>query len=156
MDRFRERADRFIAELDEEYYLHYAGLKDTLDLAPIYERYSDLEQANALGELADGDWGIRELWRFASEGYLGELTREQSEKVAELEASLEAEVDGEKVPFRMLRPTIANEPDRDKRERLDRTRVELTAEHINPLYLEGVDVVRRAVGELGAPDYTEL
>jgi len=159
LDRFRERADRFIAELDEEYYRHYAGLKDTLDLAAIYERYSDLtdlEQANALGEMADGDWGIRELWRFASEGYLGELTREQSEKVAELEASLEAEVDGEKVPFRMLRPTIANEPDRDKRERLDRTRVELTAEHINPLYLEGVDVVRRAVGELGAPDYTEL
>src|SRR5215218_2402957 len=159
LDRFRERADRFIAELDEEYYRHYAGLKDTLDLAAIYERYSDLtdlRQAKALGEIADGDWGIRELWRFASEGYLGELTREQSEKIAELEASLEAAVDGEKITFRMLRPTIANEPDRDKRERLDRTRVELTAEHINPLYVDGVDIVRRAVGELGAPDYAEL
>jgi hypothetical protein len=159
LDRFRERADRFIAELDEEYYLHYAGLKDTLDLAPIYDRYSeltDLEQAKALGEIADGDWGIRELWRFASEGHLSELTREQSEKVAELEASLEADVDGEKVPFRMLRPTIANEPDRDKRQQLDRTRVGLTAEHINPLYLEGVEVIRRAVGELGAPNYAEL
>jgi oligoendopeptidase F len=159
LDRFRERADRFIAELDEEYYLHYAGLKDTLDLAPIYDSYSDLtdlEQAKALGALADGDWGIRELWRFASEGYLGELTREQNEKIAELEASLEAEVDGAKVPFRMLRPTIANEPDRDKRQQLDRVRVELTEEHINPLYLEGVDVVRRAVGELGATNYTEL
>ena len=28
LDGIRERADRFIAELDEEYYLHYAGLKD--------------------------------------------------------------------------------------------------------------------------------
>ena len=38
LDAYREGADRFIAELDEEYYLHYAGHKDTLDLEPIYER----------------------------------------------------------------------------------------------------------------------
>ena len=94
LDRFRDRADRFIAELDEEFYLHYAGLKEKLELAPIYERYSELtklEQAQALGRTADGDRGIRELWRFAAEGYLSELTREQAEKAAELEATLEAE-----------------------------------------------------------------
>jgi hypothetical protein len=159
LDRFRERADRFIAELDEEYYLHYAGLKDTLDLKPIYERYADLtdiERAQAIGAMVDGDWGTRELWRFASEGYLSELTREQAEKIAELEASLEAEVDGDKIPFRMLRPTIANEPDRSKREQLDKVRVGLTEEHLNPIYFEGVEVVRKGVSELGAPNYTEL
>ena len=32
LDAFRERADRFIAALDEEYYLHYAGHKDSLEL----------------------------------------------------------------------------------------------------------------------------
>jgi hypothetical protein len=159
LDRFRERADRFIAELDEEYYLHYAGLKDTLDLKPIYERFSDLtalEQAQSLGQAIDGDRRIRELWRFASEGYLSDLTREHSERVAALEASLEAEIDGEKVGYRMLRPTIANEPDRNKRERLDRVRVELTEEHLNPIYVEGVQVVRSGVLNLDAPDYTEL
>jgi hypothetical protein len=159
LDRFRERADRFIAELDEEYYLHYAGLKDTLDLKPIYERYADLTdvgQARALGQMVDGDWGKRELWRFASEGYLSELTREQAEKIAELEASLEAEVDGETIPFRMLRPTIANEPDREKREELDKVRVSITEEHLNPLYYEGVQIVRKGVADLEAPSYTEL
>jgi hypothetical protein len=159
LDRFRERADRFIAELDEEYYLHFAGLKDTLDLEPIYERYSDLtdlEQARALGSMSDGDAGIRELWRFASEGYLGQLTRAQEEQLAELEASLEAEVDGEKIPFRMLRPTIANEADRAKREQLDSVRVGMTEEHLNPVYLERVDEMRRGVSKLDAPDYTEL
>ena len=80
---------------------------------------------------------MTELWRFASEGYLGELTREQAEKTAELEATLEAEVDGETIPFRMLRPAMANEPDRDKRERIDKARVELTEEHLNPLHAEG-------------------
>ena len=31
LDAFRDDADRFIAELDEEYYLHFAGHKETLD-----------------------------------------------------------------------------------------------------------------------------
>src|SRR4030095_5410769 len=37
LDTYRERVDRFIAELDEEYYLPYAGHKDTLDLERLYE-----------------------------------------------------------------------------------------------------------------------
>src|SRR6478735_3083121 len=159
LDRFRERADRFIAELDEEYYLHYAGHKEKLELAPIFERFTDLtqlDQALALGRTANGDRRVTELWRFASEGYLGELTRDQAEKVAELEATLEAEIDGETIPFRMLRPAMANEPDRDKRERIDKARVELTEEHLNPLHAEGVHIVRDGVERLEAPNYTEL
>jgi hypothetical protein len=159
LDRFRDRADRFIADLDEEFYLHYAGHKEKLELTPIYERYSELtqlDQALALGRSADGDRHITELWRFAVEGYLGELTREPAEKIAELEASLEATVDGETIPFRMLRPAMANEPDRDTRERLDRARVELTEEHLNPLHAEGVQIVRDGVERLESPNYAEL
>ena len=159
LDRFRDRADRFIAELDEEFYLHYGGLKEKLELSPIYERYSELtqlEQAQALGETANGDRGVRELWRFAAEGYLSELTRELAEKIADQEASLEATVDGETIPFRMLRPSIANEPDRDKRARLDEIRVDLTEEHLNPLYSEGVSIVGEGVAKLEAPNYADL
>jgi oligoendopeptidase F len=159
LDRFRDRADRFIAELDEEFYLHYGGLKEKLELSPIYERYSELtqlEQAQALGETANGDRGVRELWRFAAEGYLSELTRELAEKIADLEASLEATVDGETIPFRMLRPSMANEPDRDKRAQLDKIRVDLTEEHLNPLYSEGVGIVNDGVAKLEAPNYADL
>jgi len=159
LDRFRDRADRFIAELDEEYYLHYAGHKEKLELTPIYERYADvtaLEQAQALGRAADGGRGVSELWRFSAEGYLSELTREHAERIAELEASLEAEIDGETIPFRMLRPTMANEPDRKKRERLDRLRIDLTDEHLNPLHAEGVRIVRDGVTDLEAPNYADL
>ena len=42
LDAFRDEADRFIAELDEEYYLHLAGHKETLELEPIYERHEHL------------------------------------------------------------------------------------------------------------------
>ena len=106
LDAYREGADRFIAELDEEYYLHFAGLKDSsragADLrAP--RGLTELERAQALGAAVDGDRRIRELWRFSCEGYFGRLTREHAEKLAGLEAELEVTVDGETVPFRMLR-----------------------------------------------------
>ena len=41
---YRAGADRFIAELDEEYYRHFSGLKPDYDLRSIYERHADLTQ----------------------------------------------------------------------------------------------------------------
>jgi hypothetical protein len=159
LDAYREEADRFIAAIDEEYYLHYAGHKDTLELGPIYERYADLtslEQANAIGAEVDGGRRLRELWRFACQGYLGNLTRDHAERAARLEAELTAAVDGDEIPFRMLRPTIANEPDRNRRQRLEQARNELTEEHLLPIQLEAAQVEREAVKRLGAPTYAEL
>jgi hypothetical protein len=148
-----------MAELDEEYYLHFAGLKETLDLQPIYERHGELttlDTAQGLGATVDGDRQRRELWRFASEGYLGNLTREHAEREARLEAELTAELDGDTIPFRMLRPTIANEPDRNRRRALDGLRTELTEEHLNPIHLDAARTMREGVRALGASTYLEL
>jgi hypothetical protein len=121
LDSYRAGADRFIAELDEEYYLHYAGLKPDFELREIYERHADLtdlETVKRLGATVRGKENL-ELFRFGCEGYLGELTREHSEKIAALEAKLEIQHDGEPVGYRMLTPTIANTADRDTRARLE-------------------------------------
>jgi len=118
LDDLSEDADRFIAELDEETYLHFAGLKDTYELTPIYERHGELTKLEtALGIGASVDWNrnTRELWRFACEGYLGNFVREEAERASELEATLTADVDGETIPYRNLRPAIMNEPDRGRR-----------------------------------------
>jgi hypothetical protein len=159
LEALRADADRFIAELDEEAYLHYAGYKETYDLVPIYERHAELtklETAHALGASVNGGRNVRELWRFACEEYLGNFVRVESEKVAELEATLKASVDGEEIPYRNLRPAVMNEDDRDARERLERARNELTEEKMNPLYLRSAQVVHRETERLGAPNYTEL
>ena len=159
LDAYREQAEEFISELDEEYYLHYAGHKDTLELEPIYARHADLtklERAQAIGATVDGNARVRELWRFACEGHLGELTRDHAERIARLEADLKTKVDDEEIPFRMLRPRLANEPDRSRRELLYRTRVELTEEQLNPIYVEATQVTRATVPELGEPTYREL
>jgi hypothetical protein len=159
LDTYRDRIDRFIAELDEEYYLHYAGHKDTLELKPLYERYPDLstlDQAQSLGEAAADNGGVAELWRFACENYLAELTREHSEKTASLEAELEATVDGETIGYRMIRPTMANADDRSKRERLEEARNRLTEEHINPILADAVQTTNDAVPQLGSETYADL
>ena len=56
----------------------------------------------------------------------------------------------------MLRPAMANEPDRDKRRALEQARNELTEEHMNPVYRESAAVTLQAVKDLGAPDAVEL
>jgi hypothetical protein len=159
LDALRADADRFIAELDEEAYLHFAGIKDTYDLVPIYERHADLtklDTALAIGASVNGGRNTRELWRFACEGYLGNFVNREQEKLAELEAGLKATIDGEEIVFRNLRPAIANSEERDRREQLERERNELTEEHLNPLYLRSTQVVHLETERLGAPNYTEL
>jgi hypothetical protein len=153
LDAFRDEADRFVAELDEEYYLHLAGHKETLELEPIYERHEELTRLDTAQRL---EGAPTELWRFACEGYLGALTREHAERIAEVESALEADVDGEKVPYRMLRPVMANEADRDRRMRLERARLDLLDENLNPVYLEAARIDREAVTKLGSTNYYEL
>jgi hypothetical protein len=153
IDAFREEADRFIAELDEEYYEHYAGLKESFELEPIYERHASLTKLETARSL---EGAPTELWRFACEGFLGNLTREHAERIARVEAELETTLDGETIPYRMLRVALANEPERDRRQVLEQTRVRLLDEHLNPVYLDAARIDREAVQQLGAPNYYEL
>jgi oligoendopeptidase F len=159
LDAYREQADRFIAELDEEFYLHYAGLKDTFDLVPIYKRHAsltELDQVKSIGLAVNGGQRIRELWRFACEGYFGDLTRDHAEKLAGLEAELQVTVDGEQIPYRMVRPALANEPDRQKRQELDARATELLDEQMNPLHLDAAHVVQQGARDLEFKNYLEL
>jgi hypothetical protein len=158
LDSFRHEADRLEAELMEEWYLHYAGHKQALELAPIYERHAglvELERVRAVGAAA-GDERMRFLWRWASENYLTNLTKHYLERAASLEAELTAEVDGEEVPFRMIQPRIAREPDRERRRRLFQASAELREEQLNPVLLDAARAHRAAVPELGTADYVSL
>ena len=70
LDGYRAGADRFEAELNEEYYLHFAGLKPDLDLRTIYERHADLTDLDTVKRLGLAVRGREnlELFRFGCEG----------------------------------------------------------------------------------------
>jgi hypothetical protein len=153
VDAFRERGDAFTRDMMQEYYDHFAGLKETLEIERIYEEYEDLTTLDTARSLQEAP---TELWRFACEGFLGNLTRAHQARVAQVETELKATVDGEEIPYRMLRVVTANEADRVRRERVDRERVRLLDEHLNPVYLEANAIDREAVRQLDAPNYYEL
>jgi oligoendopeptidase F len=51
---------------------------------------------------------------------------------------------------------MANEADRDTRQRLEEARIRLLDEHINPIQLEAAEIDRQAAAQLGAPNLYEL
>ena len=159
IDGLSAEAERFGAEINEEQYLHFSGQKETYDIAPIYERHArltELDTALSLGASVAGIRARRELWKFACEGYLGSFVTSEAEKIAELEATLSATLDGDEIPFRMLRPRLVNEEDRGTRERLSQLRTDLTEEHLNGLHLHAAEVVHTESERLGAASYADL
>ena len=160
LDAYRAEADRFLTALEEELYLHFAGLKDELELAPIHERHTDLgtlETCDRLRAAAEeaGD-GSAELWRFACERYLEGAVRAEIEEIARLEATLTVESEGHTIGFRSLLPAIANEPDRARRQSLELARAELVEERLNEHHRAAAERIREETRRLGAETYRAL
>ena len=86
-----------------------------LDVEQVYERYEELtrlETAQRHGGRADRAVAVRVRGLPRQPDARAPGARSRSE-----EAALEATVDGETIPYRMLRVAMSNEPDRDKRQR---------------------------------------
>src|SRR5437764_342806 len=137
------------AETLEEYYRHSAGLKRTMEMARIYDRYAHLatlESALELVEMA----APTELQRFAAEAYIGDGTKHLTDEVANLEATLTVPFDGRDIPYREVHPMLLNEPDHARRAELYRRRCEVTERDMNPLLIQLATRERELAGELGA------
>jgi hypothetical protein len=163
LDEYRRDAEVFLEEIDREYYLHLAGHKPDLEIEPIYERHEALFEGAAVervaearrkaeGEEADR---LRYLHQFALDGHLGAITRSLETRLAELEASLEIEVGGETLSYRMAPVVQANEPDSERRAAIEAARNAVLAERLNPLHLEALESVHTACAELGWPSYVD-
>ncbi len=163
LETYRVDAQLFTEELDREYYLHLAGHKAELGIGEIYDRYAGLfereavERIGAEREAAAGDSQrrLRYLHQFAFDGHLGAATREIEARLAELEATLEVQVDDEAMPYRAAAIAQANEPDSDRRARIERARNAVLAERLNPLHREALERHHAIAAELGWPSYLD-
>jgi len=152
---YRERLEAMTAEALDEYYRHAAGLKATLEMAPIYDRYADLAtpaQVQALNAAG----AHRELRRFACEAFVGNGVKQLTDLAANTESALEIEWDGGRIPYRAVRPTLMNEPDTARRRDLHARRCAATEEHLNPLLAEIAERERALTVEAGAPTVLAL
>ena len=166
LDAYRASAEAFVSDLTAEYYRHFAGLKDDYAIEPIYERDASLftgESVQALRELAsipepgtDEHRRRRMLLDFAVEGHLGQATKAIDAELARREADLAIEVDGERIGFRESAVVQANEPDAERRARIDRARLEATERRLNPLHLEAITLQHEGARELGFDSYRAM
>jgi hypothetical protein len=167
LDSYRKRAERFSEALDREYYLHLAGHKRELEIAPIYERHGFLFDQETVDELREavrepggnsGDEGrrTRYLLEFAVHGHLGLATHAQEARLAELEAALELELEGERISYRGSPIVQANEPDAERRAAIADARDALLGKHLNPLHLEVLERSHQLARELGWESYREM
>jgi hypothetical protein len=173
LEEYRREAELFLEEIDREYYLHLAGHKPDLAIEAIYGRYEGLfgrDAVDRVGEARrrrkgarrrdpfDGDeegTRLRHLHQFAFDGHLGALTQEIEARTAELEASLEIDLGGETISYRMAPVIQANEPDAERRAEIEAARTAVLAERLNPLHLEALESAHAACLDLGWPSYLD-
>ena len=165
LDRWGRDVERFTGELVLESYLHDAGLKEELQLAPIYGRWAPLFSLEAVtrarklaesappGELARR---ARLILEFTISGHLGQAVKDEVDRLGTEEARGTVEVDGEAIPYRAVSVRMANEPERSRRMRLQQARDRFTSQ-LNPLREE---IARRqaavVTGILGYPSYADM
>ncbi len=159
---YEHRTETCLGELDEELYRNGAGLKDDLELAPIYERYADLFErpaVDALRALVDegGDdlERNRALLAFATDGYLERQTASLTDEIATAESRAVVMWRGERIGYRAAQPRIAAMSDRGERNALFEQWL-LAVEAINPARRVRLERMHELTTELGYRDYPEL
>ncbi len=154
---YEQKADAFLAEVLTEYYEVRAGLKETLELTPIYERYADLFAEETVRERLDereataGHAG-RYLADFAVEGYLENEVKGLSEEITNAELAATVPWDGEDVAFQDVPILLMNEDDRHRRHALARLYHSRQAE-FNPLRIRRWNRLHDRTRDLGFEDY---
>jgi hypothetical protein len=166
LDSYRRSAETFVSELTGEYYRHYAGLKDSYEIEPIYEEHRELFTRHAVESLREvraaapaGSEEIRRLTMlvdFAVEGYIGQATKSVEAELAGREAELSIEVDQQRLGFRESSVVQANEPDAARRAAIEHARVRALDEHLGSLYREQTDRQHHCAAELGWGSYREM
>jgi hypothetical protein len=165
LDSYAAEAEEFLSAIDREYYEHFAGHKETYEVAPIYERHAGLFERSALeglrdhlsqAEPGDSERRCRYLLQLAAEGFIGEQTKALSTELAERESKLSVEFDGNEVSYRQSSIVQANEPDPERRLEIDQARNELLERELNPLYVELIDQAHKLAVELGWQSYRAM
>ena len=173
LDDIRNRAEQFYQELEMEYYLEGAGLKDNVNAAAIYERYADLSSRSLLEflqqQLAEHESRtlhgknedvrkIKMLLETTVQTYFGNVVREETDRLLTTESNGVIHVEGEKdgLGFRASAVRLMNESNRNVRGGIADARDQFTTTTLNPLYQTIFEATQNETSGLGYPNYVEM
>jgi len=123
LDQYRRDFAEFNVACAREHYLFQSGQKNTLEIAPIYERYSHLFDRDLVDGLkrelfgASADFeteGVskRRLLAFAVEQFLEDSVKRLTEEIGEYEAAATVEWMGREMTFQDCTVAITTERNR--------------------------------------------
>jgi len=126
LDQYRRDFAEFNIACAREHYLFLSGQKNTLAIAPIYERYGHLFDRDLLDwlkrELRESSSrfetesvSIRRLFTFAVEQFLENSVKQLTEQIGEYEAAATVEWLGHEMTFQDSTVAITTERDRESR-----------------------------------------
>jgi hypothetical protein len=157
INQFEKRAEAFREEMVREYYQAMAGLKEQLEIAPIYERYADLFAEDTVRTLL----GQRQnkqgqyLAELATMGYLEQQVKDLTEAITNFVLKATVDWDGEEIPYQAVQPRMANEPVMERRHELYARQRAVTAKS-NDQRAERFQAMYSATQGLGFTDYTTM
>lgn len=154
-DNFEQAAEQFLQEMVKEHYLNGAGLKETMDIVSIYDKFGWLFTRETVdSRLNWTDTETRYLADFAIDGYIDGAVKHVSEKITNGLTQATVEWQGEQVPYRRASVIISNEPDSEKRHDLE-SRTQKVTEKFNPDRLERMQMLHAQTKSLGFASYLE-
>jgi len=164
LDTLRDAVEHYVGDSNREFYLHMSGQKETLELAAIVERYGShftpeamracLDAAGAASDDAEKRRCIA-LAQAVAESCMERELAALVDEIATAEAQATVEVDGETVPYHSAAVMLQNEPDRERRRRIDAARSAEMA-RLNPLRATLLRRHHALIGELGFAGYVEF
>lgn len=166
LDNYRREYADFNAAQMREYYMFLSGQKAELEIAPIYDRYSDLFTDGVITELKQNldetpdrfeteRIAIKRLLSFAIDLFLGDSTKELTETISEYESGAKVECAGRSMTFQDSAVTLTNEPDRQSRRAIYKGRLNVI-EASNDFRAERLTRLHSSARSLGYSSYTSL
>ena len=164
IDQLRDTVEEFSAAADLEFYLHYSGRKERMELAAIVERFGESFTPAALGAVlaaaaAAGDEVERRRHVALAQAVAGVCMERElaalGDQLATAEATATISVDGETMAYHSAAVALQNEPDRDRRRRIDEARL-AEVERLNPLREELLARHHELIRGLGLGGYIDF
>jgi hypothetical protein len=162
--KYRKDSEKFLYKRDKEYYLHFSGQKNNLNISGINEEFAHLfsrENIKYLRDLKDRSTGDEKkkascLLKFCTEGFIEAQTKTLVDEIAGDETKAKIVVDGKKIPFRYSEILLTNEPDKARRDDIDDKRNRIVAEYLNKNLYKYWETMHRQASDMGFSGYSEL
>jgi hypothetical protein len=162
--KYREDSEKFLYKRDKEYYLHFSGQKESLNVGKISEEFRhlfSLDNINWLRDLKEKTSGEEKrknasLLKFCVEGFIELQVKDLVDRIAADEAKAKIVIDGKKISFRYSEILLTNEADKARRDDIDDKRNKVVAEYLNADLYKYWSTIHGLAVNLGFTSYSEL